>query len=57
VQLILLHLSLLVRLFGDVAGQFDIRRWGGFLNETAILLFLAITVYSIIRTRQPVAPG
>lgn len=55
VQLILLHLSLLIRLLGDLADQFDVRRWGGFLNETAILLFLGITVYSILRMRQPIA--
>ncbi|HSB03018.1 MAG TPA: hypothetical protein VLE49_20375 [Anaerolineales bacterium] len=48
VQLILLHLSLLIRILGDLANQVDVRRWGGFLNETAILLFLATTIYSIL---------
>jgi len=50
VQLILLHLSLLIRLLGDLTNQLDIRRWGGFLNEIAILLFLAMTIYSIVGT-------
>jgi hypothetical protein len=53
-QLILLHLSLLVRLLGDLTGQTDLRRWGGMLNEVAILLFLAITIYSILKTRRQV---
>jgi hypothetical protein len=50
IQLILLHLSLLVRIFGDLINQADIRRWGGLLNETAILLFLGMTIYSIRKT-------
>ena len=52
IHLILLHLSLILRLFGDLTDQLDIRRWGGFLNETAILLFLGITIYSIVKTRK-----
>jgi hypothetical protein len=52
VQLVLLHLSLLIRLLGDLTNQLDIRRWGGFLNELAILLFLALTVYSIVKTKH-----
>jgi hypothetical protein len=48
-QLILLHFSLLVRLLGDLTNQFDIRRWGGFLNEIAILFFLVITISSIVK--------
>jgi hypothetical protein len=52
VQFILLHLSLLIRLLGDLTTQPDIRRWGGFLNEVAILLFLGMTVYSIVGSRK-----
>jgi len=51
-QLILLHVSLIIRILGDLTNQFDIRRWGGFLNEIAILLFLGMTVYSIVKTSQ-----
>jgi hypothetical protein len=51
VQLVLLHLSLLVRILGDLANQIDVRRWGGFLNETALLLFLATTIYSIVKAK------
>jgi hypothetical protein len=49
IHLVLLHLSLLIRLLGDLANQFEIRRWGGLLNEIAILLFLGMTVYSILK--------
>ena len=56
VHLILLHLSLVIRLLGDLTTQLDIRKWGGFLNEIAILLFLGMTIYSIVRTRKQ-SPG
>jgi hypothetical protein len=39
----------LLRVAGDLTNQFDIRRWGGLLNEVAILLFLGTTVYSIVK--------
>lgn len=51
-HLVLLHLSLLIRLVGDLASQLEIRRWGGFLNEVAILLFLVTTVYALIGSRN-----
>ena len=54
IHLILLHVSLIIRLLGDLTNQFDIRRWGGFLNEAAILLFLGITLCSIVKTRNQV---
>lgn len=52
VHLILLHLSLVIRLLGDLTLQLEVRRWGGFLNEVAILLFLAMTAYSLLKGRQ-----
>jgi len=52
VQLILLHLSLIIRIFGDLVNQPDIRRWGGLLNEMAILLFLGMTIFSALRTKS-----
>jgi hypothetical protein len=36
----LLHLSLILRVAGDVAGWFALRQLGGLLNVIAILLFL-----------------
>jgi hypothetical protein len=52
VQLILLHLSLLIRILGDLANLVAVRRWGGFLNEIALLLFLATTIYSIVKAQK-----
>jgi hypothetical protein len=51
VPLALLHLSLVLRIAGDLAVQQELRRWGGLLNEVAILLFLAATVRAA-RARQ-----
>jgi len=47
-HLTLLHLSLLLRVTGDLTNQFEVRKWGGLFNEFAILLFLGMTIYSII---------
>ncbi len=52
VHLILLHTSLIVRVIGGLLGDQDLRRWGGLFNEVAILLFLGVTVYSILRRRE-----
>jgi hypothetical protein len=51
-HLSLLHLSLIVRIVGDLYGQMDIRRVGGLLNEVAILLFLGLTIYSIVKGKE-----
>lgn len=47
----LLHLSLILRIGGDVAGQFALRQWGGLLNVIAILLFLFNTGRAIAQSR------
>lgn len=47
----LLHLSLLLRVAGDVWLHLPLRRWGGLLNETAIVVFLLITAVTVIRKR------
>lgn len=47
IHLVLLHLSLIVRVAGDLANANAVRMWGGLLNEVAILLFLAMTIYSV----------
>lgn len=52
VHLALLHLSLILRVSGDLLFLPGIRRWGGLLNEVAILLFLLVTVIVIRRGRQ-----
>jgi len=47
IQLILLHASLVLRVFADYANLHSLRMWGGLLNEVAILLFIGMTVYSV----------
>lgn len=46
-QLILLHASLALRVIADYANLQTLRMWGGLLNEIAILIFMAMTVYSV----------
>lgn len=50
--LALLHLSLLMRLAGDLGGMLELRRWGGMLNGLAILIFLAAMARSIRKGRR-----
>ena len=50
--LLLLHVSLAIRLAGDAGGSVTAWRWGGGLNEVAILAFLAVAVHSGIRARR-----
>jgi hypothetical protein len=45
-HLALLHLSLALRVIGDLAPWQPGRKWGGLLNVAVILLFLANTVYA-----------
>ena len=56
-HVILLNLSLLLRLAGDLAGWPGIRQWGGLLNLAALLLFLANTLGSIRRPGTSPAPS
>lgn len=46
-HLILLHLSLLLRVGGDLALSAPARMWGGLLNGVAILLFLANNIRAV----------
>lgn len=47
IPLALLHISLLLRVGGDLLGWWDARLWGGLLNVIVILAFLGITVTSL----------
>jgi hypothetical protein len=47
-----LHLSLLLRVGGDLAGWWPGRSWGGLLNGVALGLFLANTGYAIWSSRD-----
>lgn len=49
-HVILLHASLALRVVADLAGWFDLRRWGGMLNGIALLLFLIVTALSLRRS-------
>lgn len=48
-HLVLLHVTLLLRVAGDLTGWLPGRRWGGLLNVAVMLLFLANTVYAIVK--------
>jgi hypothetical protein len=50
--LILLQASLALRVIGDLLAALALRRWGGLLNEAAILLFLAMLALTILRGRR-----
>ncbi|HXG51304.1 MAG TPA: hypothetical protein VNN77_07870 [candidate division Zixibacteria bacterium] len=51
-HLALLHLSLLLRLAGDLLELAALQRWGGLLNAAAILLFLANNARAVSRGRS-----
>lgn len=51
----LLHLSLALRIFGDLAGSFQVRRVGGLLNVVAILFFLGLSAASVQRHQRQAA--
>jgi hypothetical protein len=50
--LIVLHLSLLLRVTGDLVGWVIGLQWGGLLNVGAILLFLAIMAQVVMQARR-----
>ncbi|MEX0600119.1 MAG: hypothetical protein WD205_05715 [Rhodothermales bacterium] len=52
VHLALLHVSLVARTAGDVAGVPLLRRWGGLVNALAIVLFLLVTIYSVVSANR-----
>lgn len=49
IHLSLLHLSLGLRVVGDLGGLAQVRLWGGMLNVCAIVLFLIMTVVAARR--------
>lgn len=52
IPLALLQISLLLRVASDLAGWLPGRRWGGLLNEVAILLFLAMLALAVRSGRR-----
>jgi hypothetical protein len=51
--LVLLHVSLLLRLVGDLVGWWPGRQWGGLLNAMAVLLFLITLAYVLLHGKHP----
>ncbi len=48
VHLAVLHLSVLLRLCGDLTQRPPLRQWGGLLNVVAVIFFLGNTVTSVV---------
>lgn len=53
-HLVLLHLTLILRVAGDLAGWPPGRQWGGLLNALVLLLFFANTAHGVLRPARPV---
>ena len=53
----LLHVSLLLRVAGDLAPWPDARAWGGLLNGVAIVVFFANTAYGALAPRVTEGPA
>jgi hypothetical protein len=51
-HLTLLHLSLILRVGGDLLLWWPGRQWGGLLNAAALLLFLVNTIRAIFRSAR-----
>lgn len=52
VPLMLLHGSLLLRIWGDLAQKPAARQWGGLLNVAAVALFAAVLLRAVATTRR-----
>jgi heme/copper-type cytochrome/quinol oxidase subunit 4 len=48
-HLIVLHVTLVYRMYGNLMADFNAQRWSGLLNVIAVLLFLTVTLYSLYR--------
>lgn len=55
-HLALLHLSLLLRVGGDLMIWLPARQWGGLLNVVAILVFMANTVRAVHQATRDASP-
>ena len=52
INLGLLHGSLAVRVIANYANLHTLRMWSGLLNEIAILVFIGMTVHSVLQSRK-----
>jgi hypothetical protein len=53
--LILLHSSLLLRVWGGLNNAMAVRQWGGMLNVVAVFTFMGLILISVLRERQQVS--
>ncbi|PMP74859.1 MAG: hypothetical protein C0184_14590, partial [Chloroflexus aggregans] len=53
----LLHVSLALRVIGDLCMLIEFRRWGGMMNAVSIIVFLMITATSIVRAHRQASPA
>jgi len=50
--LVLLTISLIMRITGDLAGIYWLRKWGGLLNATAILIFVILIAWMVYKSKK-----
>ncbi len=56
--LILLHVSLVLRIAGDLLINIPFRQWGGMLNVVALLLFMSVIVLTmLLASKQALTPS
>jgi hypothetical protein len=55
--LVLLHVGLVVRVAGDALEDVDLWRWGGVLNELAIVGYVALAAAVAVRARRRAGRG
>jgi hypothetical protein len=48
-HLVLLHFSLGLRIYGDLSIEPDIRLWGGLLNGVALLVFVGVNAFTVMK--------
>ncbi|MEN8238310.1 MAG: hypothetical protein ABFR53_03800 [Actinomycetota bacterium] len=44
-----LHMSLVIRAYGDIALSFEIKQWGGMLNTIALALFAGVALVTVVK--------
>jgi hypothetical protein len=55
--LLLLHLTLVFRMYGELTGTFSARQQGGLLNVIAVLLFFAAMAVTLVRSNARPRPS
>lgn len=55
-HLLILHISLGLRIYGDLAILPGVRLWGGLLNAAAILIFIGVNLFTAIRSTRAKTP-